>query len=305
MAIIRSTLVTILFICFCSVSSGCTKKDSSGNAVQIKGSDTEVNLVQKLAEVFMKESPETAIAVTGGGSGTGIAALINGQTDIANSSRPFSEDEMKRAGDRGIDPVAVVFAVDALALIVHEDLPVDSLTIEDLAELFKGGIANWSAVGGGPDAPVSLYGRQSNSGTFMYFRETVLKGNYARSMKRMNGTAQIVEAVRQDRGGIGYVGVGYVMDQQKRIVPGIKILSLRKDRGAQAVSPLSPGNVQSGLYPVSRPLYQYTNGLPRDRLLDFLRFELSPEGQAMVALEGYYPVTGQYMELNRRNGIVK
>ena len=304
MTILRNTAVAVLLICFCFVASGCTKKDPAGDAIQIKGSDTEVNLVQNLAEVFMAKNPGSAIAITGGGSGTGIAALINGQTDIANSSRPFSKDEVERAGGRGIDPRAVVFAVDALALIVHEDLPVDSLTLEELAALFKGETTSWSTAGG-PDTPVSLYGRQSNSGTFMYFRETVLKGNYGRSMKRMNGTAQIVEAVRQDRGGIGYVGVGYVADGQKRVVHGIKIVHIRKDGAAQAVSPLSPENVQSGLYPVSRPLYQYTNGLPRGRLLEFMQFELSPEGQAAVALQGYYPVTGEYMELNRRNGIVK
>ena len=304
MTILRNAEMLALLICFVLAVPGCTKKDASVNALQIKGSDTEVNLVQKLAEVFMKKFPEAAIAVTGGGSGTGIAALINGQTDIANSSRPFSTEEVKRAEDRGINPVAVVFAVDALALIVREDLPVDSLTIDDLAALFKGGITNWNEVGG-PDAPVSLYGRQSNSGTFMYFRETVLKSNYARSMKRMNGTAQIVEAVRQDRGGIGYVGVGYVVDRQKQVTPGIKIMGLRKDRDTPAVSPLSLENVQSGLYPVSRPLYQYTNGVPRDKLLEFLQFELDPEGQAMVASEGYYPVTREYMKLNRRNGIVK
>ena len=304
MTILRYTAAAALLICFFFVVSGCTKKDAAGNAIQIKGSDTEVNLVQKLAEAFMKKFPEAAIAVTGGGSGTGIAALINGQTDIANSSRPFSKEEVERARDRGIDPRAVVFAVDALALIVNENLPVDSLTLEELAALFKGGITNWSAVGG-PDAPVSLYGRQSNSGTFMYFRETVLKGNYARSMKRMNGTAQIVEAVRQDRGAIGYVGVGYVVDRQKQVIPGIKIMPLRKDSGTPAVSPLSAENVKSGLYPVRRPLYQYTNGVPHGRLLEFIKFELSPEGQAMVALEGYYPVTGEYMELNRQHGIVQ
>jgi phosphate transport system substrate-binding protein len=252
----------------------------------------------------MEKNPEAAIAVTGGGSGTGIAALMNGQTDIANSSRAMKQEEIQRAKDKGVDPVSVVFALDGLALIVHQSFPLDSLTLDVLARVFKGDISHWEEIQG-PGVPVSLYGRQSNSGTFIFFRDYVLKGDYAQNMKRMNGTAQIVEAIKQDRGGIGYVGIGYVVNKQGEVIPGIRVLHIAKDSGSQAVSPLDPENVKSGLYPISRPLYQYTNGIPAGKVLEFIQFELSDEGQKMVVAEGYYPVTSEYIEANKMLGIIQ
>lgn len=297
-------ITAALFIILCFITTGCQKRDSSVASIQVKGSDTEVNLVQRLAEVFMEKNPEAAIAVTGGGSGTGIAALINRLTDIANSSRAMKKEEIKKAKERGVDPVAAVFALDGLALIAHQSFPLDSLNLNVLAGVFKGDISHWKEING-PDIPVSLYGRQSNSGTFIFFRDYVLKGDYSQNMKRMNGTAQIVEAIKQDRGGIGYVGIGYVVDEQGNAIPGIRILNIAKDAGSQAVSPLDPENVKSGLYPISRPLYQYTNGVPAGRILEFIQFELSDEGQKIVAREGYYPITSEYTEANKLLGIIQ
>ncbi len=297
---ITVTLCILLWV----MTTGCQKKDISGASIQVKGSDTEVNLVQRMSELFMEKHPAAAIAVTGGGSGTGIAALINRQTDIANSSRAMKQEEIKRAKDKGVDPVAVVFALDGLALVTHQSFPLDALNLDELAGVFKGNISNWKEING-PDIPVSLYGRQSNSGTFIFFRDYVLKGDYSQNMKRMNGTAQIVEALKQDRGGIGYVGIGYVVDRQGKVIPGIRVLNIAKDAGSQAVSPLDPENVKSGLYPISRPLYQYTNGVPAGRALEFIQFELSDEGQKIVVKEGYYPVTSEYMEANKMLGITQ
>jgi phosphate transport system substrate-binding protein len=297
-------ITATLFIILSVITTGCEKRDSSTAAIQVKGSDTEVNLVQRMAESFMEKKPEAAIAVTGGGSGTGIAALINGQTDIANSSRAMKQEEIKRAKDKGVDPAAVVFALDGLAVITHQSFPFDSLNLDVLAGVFKGDISHWKEING-PDVPVSLYGRQSNSGTFIFFRDYVLKGEYSQNMKRMNGTAQIVEAIKQDRGGIGYVGIGYVVDRQGKVIPGIRVLNIAKDAGSQAISPLDPENVKSGLYPISRPLYQYTNGVPSGRILEFIQFELSDEGQKIVTREGYYPVTAEYMKANNMLGILQ
>ena len=296
--------VTVLIVLLIIMFTGCVRREDSDAFIQIKGSDTEVNLVQRLAEALMKKNPDIYIAVTGGGSGTGIAALVNKQTDIANSSRAMKDEEIDMAKERDVNPVAIVFALDGLALIVHESLPIDSLSIDEVGQIYKGKITNWNEVGG-PDLEISMYGRQSNSGTYIYFRDNVIKGDYYPKVRRMNGTAQIVEAVRNDKAGIGYVGIGYIIDDQGNILPGINSLKIAKDENSPAVSPLEPENVKSGLYPIVRPLYQYTDGLPEGNLLDFIIFELSDEGQRLVISEGYYPVTPEYMKMNENLGISK
>jgi phosphate transport system substrate-binding protein len=302
----KSSLLRKILVCIVLflIMTGCEMKERGRSTIQIKGSDTEVNLVQRLAEEFMQKNQDISLAVTGGGSGTGIAALINKQTDIANSSRAMKHSEIKQAEEKGVDPVAVVFALDGLALITHDNLLVDSLTLNELAQIFKEEISNWSEVGG-PDLPISLYGRQSNSGTYVFFRDTILKGEYSQAMKMMNGTAQIVEAVKQDKAGIGYVGIGYVVDSLGEVTSGIKVLRIAKDADAPAVSPLDPENVITGRYPISRPLYQYTNGIPEGKILEFIQFELSVDGQNMVSHEGYYPVTPEYAKLNKKLGIIQ
>ena len=300
-SLIKTTLLIILLII---MFTGCVRREDSDAFIQIKGSDTEVNLVQRLAEALMKKNPDIYIAVTGGGSGTGIAALINKQTDIANSSRAMKYEEIDMAKERGVNPVAIVFALDGLALIVHESLHVDSLSIDEVGQIYKGEITNWNEVGG-PDLEISMYGRQSNSGTYIYFRDNIIKGDYSPKVRRMNGTAQIVEAVRNDKAGIGYVGIGYIINDQGNILSGINSLKIAKDENSPAVSPLEPENVKSGLYPIVRPLYQYTDGLPEGNLLDFIIFELSDEGQRLVISEGYYPVTSEYMKMNENLGISK
>ncbi len=300
---IRTVVKITAFILLCIMVLSCVKKEAGKDSIQVKGSDTEVNLVQRLAEVFMEENPDIPIAVTGGGSGTGIAALINNQTDIANSSRAMKDAEIKQAQNKGVEPVAIVFALDGLALITHESLPVDSLSIDEVAKIFKGGILNWKEVEG-TDLQISLYGRQSNSGTFVFFRDEVLKGDYSKNMKMMNGTAQIVEAVKQDRAGIGYVGIGYVVDKEGKVVSGINVLEIAKDSHSTAVTPLDPENVKTRLYPISRPLFQYNKGIPKGKMLEFIKFELSDKGQKVVSSEGYYPVPPEYIETNRKLGVL-
>jgi len=268
--------------------------------IQIKGSDTEVNLVQRLAEEYMKLHPDVWIAVTGGGSGTGIAALLNKRVDIANSSRPMTREEEAAALSRGVNPRQVIFALDGLAVIVHSDNPLDGLTLAELAKIYRGEITNWIQLRG-PDLPISLYGRQPNSGTYVFFRSAVLKGDYSPKMKEMNGNAQIIEAVRRDKGGIGYVGIGYAVRGGKAI-KGIKVIRIARDEHTQAVDPLEEQNVISGIYPLSRPLYQYTDGFPRGHVLSFIRFELSDQGQRLIRDMGFYPVSPEYREINRKSG---
>ena len=272
------------------------------NMIQVKGSDSEVNLVQRLAEVFMKKNPDVNIAVTGGGSGTGIAALINKTTDIANSSRELNPKEEEAAKNAGLQPFRVIFATDGISVILHPQNPINKLTLEQLGKIFKGEIANWKEIGG-KDGKISLYGRQSNSGTYVFFREFILKADYSPHMKSMNGNAQIVEAIKKDKDGIGYVAVGYVVDPKGKVMPGIKVLNIAKDAQSEAYTPAKMDNVMSGKYPISRPLNQYLNGNPTGKLLNFIRFELSEEGQEVVRKEGFFPVQKNWMEFNRKQGL--
>lgn len=268
--------------------------------MQIKGSDTLVNLVQILAEAYMAKNPRSPIAVLGGGSGTGIAALINGTCDIANHSRPMKDKEIQMAKDKGVTPHTFVIAVDGLSVIVNQENTVSRLTTDQIGAMFRGEIKNWKEVGG-PDKPVSLYGRQSNSGTYVFFQEHVLgKQNYSPHMKRMNGNAQIVEGVTADRFGIGYVGVGYVSDAQGKVKKGIKILNVSKDADSAAYSPLNKAAVDSGDYPIARGLLQSTAGIPKGAVLNFIKFELSPEGQKIVEEEGFFPIGAGQMAENEK-----
>ena len=268
---------------------------------QIKGSDTMVNLVQILAEEYMNQNPGTALAVLGGGSGTGITGLINQTCDIANHSREWRQKEIDQAWEKGVTPRFFVIAVDGLSIIVNEKNTLEKLTMAQVGALYRGEIKNWKALGG-PDKAVSLYGRQSNSGTYVFMQEHVLGNkNYSTDMKEMNGNAQIIESVLQDQGAVGYVGVGYLFDKDGKIRSGLKILNISKEPNGQAYSPLDKEAVDTKKYPVSRPLYQAVNGKPKGEILRFLQWETGPEGQKIVEREGFYTVSGDYKVLNDKN----
>ncbi|MBS4032461.1 MAG: PstS family phosphate ABC transporter substrate-binding protein [Clostridiales bacterium] len=261
---------------------------------EIKGSDSEVNLVQAMVEAFANVNDVAEFSVTGGGSGTGIAALINKQTDIANSSRPMKDGEIAQARANGVEPVPVVFSMDGLAVIVHEDNPVTELSVEQIGKIFAGEITNWSEVGG-ENKPISMYGRQSNSGTYVFFMERVVRGDYSQAMQNMNGNSQIVEGVRADTTGIGYVAIGYLQGAS-----GISALSVAETEAGPFVTPLDTAKVKGGEYVLTRPLYQYFNGVPTGALRQFVDFELSAEGQALVEAEGFLPVTSGFMQENNK-----
>ncbi|MGB9764861.1 MAG: phosphate ABC transporter substrate-binding protein [Candidatus Saccharicenans sp.] len=269
--------------------------------LQIKGSDTLVNLVQVLAEEYMKKYPGQAIAVLGGGSGTGISALINGTTDIADHSREWKSKELDLAYEKGVRARIFAIAIDALSIVVNEKNPVDTLTMTQVGAIFRGEIKNWKMVGG-PDQKISLYGRQSNSGTYAFLQEHVLNNkNYSPEVKEMNGNAQIVEAITQDLAGIGYIGVGYVYDESGQVRKGLKVLKIKKDEGSPEYSPLDKEAVYSARYPISRPLYQSTNGKPSEAAASFIKFELSPEGQSIVEKEGFFRIGKELMAENEKN----
>ena len=270
---------------------------ASAEMIQVKGSDTIINLVQKEAETYMQKNPAVKISVTGGGSGTGIAALLNKQCSIADASRTINAKEMDTANTNGVTPSRIVIAFDALSIVVNSGNSVKELTKEQVGAIYRGDIKNWSEVGGA-NMPINLYGRQSNSGTYSFLQEMVLKGNYSSKMNSMNGNSQIVEAVKADPSGIGYIGVGYAIE-----ATGVTILDIKMKDGQPAISPVDKAAVMSGKYPIARPLYQYVSGNPSGAIKEFIQFELSKEGQAIVEKEGFYEIPGEYKEANAKFGL--
>jgi len=274
----------------------------SRKMIQIKGSDTLVNLVQILAEEYMNKNPQAKLAVLGGGSGTGITALINGTTDVADHSREINTKEYNQMWDKGIKPRTFAIAVDGLSIIVNVKNPITKLTMDQVGAIYRGDVKNWRAVGGNPQ-PISLYGRQSNSGTYAFLQETALKNkNYSSDVKEMNGNAQIIEGVLADEAAIGYVGVGYVIDKATgKPMKGLKVVQVAKDDKSDAFLPTDKEAVDTGKYPISRALYQSTNGKPSADVAAFLQYELGPEGQKIVEREGFYPIGAKWIEENAKN----
>ncbi len=255
----------------------------------IKGSDTEVQLVSNVAELFSKGNSGADIRVTGGGSGVGIASLLNREIDIANSSRAISDKEIEQAKSKQMNIGEFRLARDGIAVIVHPENPIQQLTLEQVGKIYKGDIVNWNMVGG-TNGTISLYGRQTTSGTFVFFRDFVVKAEYASGMRNMEGNQAIVDAVKEDQKGIGYVGIGYIKDAQGQPRKDIKVIPIVVVAGQQPISPLNKEAVQKGEYPISRTIFQYIANTPKSGSLleKFLRFEVSGEGQTAVEQSGFY-----------------
>lgn len=288
-------LVSMLLVAGCGQQAAPDAPTDAPEAVSIMiaGSDSEVNLVTRLAEEYMKVNSDVSIAVTGGGSGVGITALIDGTIDIANSSRPMKDEEVEALkANSGLDVYAVRFAVDGVAVVVNESNPVTELTVDQIGAIYRGEITNWSEVGG-DDLAITLYGRQSTSGTYVFFMEKVLQADYSPEMRNLAGTSDIVEAVTGDAGGIGYAAIGYATKE------GIKALEVAADANSEAFTPVVLENVTSGNYPLTRPLYQYVAGKPGDALLAFFMFEVGEAGEAIVLGEGFYPITEADRDFNK------
>ena len=253
--------------------------------INIKGSDTIVRLTLRLAEGYMKDHPQTRIAVSGGGSGTGISAIINQTADIADVSREMKVKEIERAARGNVAPRKVIIAADAIAVIVNASNPVSGLTMDEVGSVFRGEITNWKELGGA-DVPVTLYGRQSTSGTYVFLRDRALKADYSPRMRGLQGNAEILEAVRADRSGIGFVGVAFV-----RKAEGVRALMIAASGESLYSSPLDRAAVESGAYPLTRPLIQYIDSRSRPDVQDFIDFELSPEGQKIIEEDGFFPIS--------------
>lgn len=249
--------------------------------VTIKGSDTMVILVQRWTEMY-PDKTNTEFQVTGGGSGTGIAALINGTTNICASSRPIKKDEVaqleKKFGYKGLE---IRVAMDGLAIYVHRSNPVKQLTMAQVKDIFTGKVSNWKQVGGN-DKPILLYSRENNSGTYEFFKEHVLnKQDFASSAQHMAGTAALINAVSKDANAIGFGGAAYAKN--------VKALPIAKESAAKAVTPTA-ATIHDGSYPISRFLYFYLNQKPAGSVKKFIDWVISPAGQKVVTEVGYYPI---------------
>jgi len=275
-----------LFMLFLFAVSAFAGKD--GSSIQVKGSDTMVNLGQAWAEKYMEENPEDFVAVTGGGSGTGLSSLISGSCDIAMSSRNIKDKEIALAKQKGINPFEVKVALDGLAVVISPANPVNKLTLDQLAGIFTGRISNWKDVGG-KDEKIVILSREVNSGTHVYFKEHVLRNNnpngkeeFTPSALMLSSSQAIADEVAANSAAIGYYGMGYISSKQKTI-------AVARDDKSEYVEP-SIENVLSGKYPVSRPLFLYTNNQPQGLIKKFVDYALSREGQEIVIKTDFVPV---------------
>jgi len=283
----------LTFFVFCFLLSACapsaqSSSDSPALYIENKGSDTIVNLALAWAEKYQTDHPDVRISVTGGGSGTGIAALINGTVDLANASRKIKEEEIADARANGIEPVEHIIAGDAIAVIVHPDNPVSQLTLQQISDIYSGKISNWSEVGG-EDRPIVKLSRETNSGTHVYFLETVLrlgskedKTLFSMDTLLLPSSEGIIAEVRQNPNAIGYDGLGYVPHDVKKI-------AIAKSAGEPYVLP-SVETVNDKTYPISRDLYMYTAGEPTGIIKEYLDWILSAEAQEIVLELGFVPI---------------
>lgn len=254
---------------------------TSLDKITVKGSDTMVILSQKWAEVYMQKHPGTTVQVTGGGSGVGISALINGSTDIANSSRPMKASEIEKLKARyNTLGVEIPCAKDGISIYINKSNGVSELTVKQIGQIFAGKISNWKEVGG-VDANIKLYGRESSSGTFVYFKDNVVKSDYAPSCQSLPGTAAIVNAVKKDKFGIGYGGAAYA--------EGVKDCKVKKDDKSPAYAPTAE-TIKNKTYPISRYLYMYLRNRPTGAMKAYVDWMLSTEGQKIITEVGYFPV---------------
>lgn len=282
-------LFLALFLVSCASNPSAQSSDPAASTyIENKGSDTIVNLALAWAEKYQAQRPDVRLSVTGGGSGTGIASLINGTVDIANASRKIKQEEVEEAQSKGIDPVEHIIARDAIAVIVHPENPVSQLTLQQIADIYSGKIANWQEVGG-ENRPIVRLSRETNSGTHVYFLETVLrlgekenKTLFSTDTLLLPSSEGIINEVRQNPNAIGYDGLGYVPHD-------LKMIAIATRAGEPYVLP-SAETVNNLTYPIARDLYMYTAGEATGVIQEYLAWILSPEAQQIVAELGFVPV---------------
>jgi phosphate transport system substrate-binding protein len=261
----------------------------AGGNITIKGSDTLVRLGQRWAEAYMAKNPGVVLQVSGGGSGTGIAAMLNGSTDVCQASRDMKEREYAQTKEKNIEVYRVSVALDGIAVFLHETNPVKELSFAQIKGIYTGAITKWKEVGG-PDSRIILYGRENNSGTYTFFKEHVLnEEDYSEYTQTLPGTAAVVNAVSKDKNGIGYGGIAWAT--------GVKYAAVKKSDTDKVVLP-SVETVSNGTYPIARDLYWFFNGKPEGELKKLVNWALSEEGQKLAAEMDYVPLPKERVKEN-------
>ena len=285
----RNTLLVVSALTASAFLSGCGGGQDR-QVIQNKGSDTLVNVAQAWAEAYQLVDPTTVVAVSGGGSGTGIAALINGTVDIANASRAMKDKEVQMATDAGHEPVQHIVGYDALVVYLHADNPLSAISIEQLAEIYGdgGGYTKWTDLGvevpGCKDQTMVVVSRQNNSGTYAYFRKTILgKGDFRLGTRDMHGSKDVVDLVENTPCAIGYSGLAYATDH-------LKLACISQETGGECTSP-SVATASDGSYPIARPLFMYTSGEPSGYVGEYLNWIKSDAGQCIILAKGYASAT--------------
>ena len=293
MDIIRNCIVLLigLAIAGCTGSSGVSDTGdsiSSATYIENKGSDTIVNLALAWAEEYQSVHPDISISVTGGGSGTGIAALINGTVDLANASRKIKDEEFQNAVDNGVNPVEYIIAKDAIAVIVNHSNPIEKLSLQQISDIYSGKIKNWKEIGG-EDRPIVLLSRETNSGTHVYFLEEVLrlgektnKTLFSRETLLLPSSEGISAEIRLNPNAIGYDGLGYV-------TPDLKVIAISSNEDSGYILP-TQDTVLDNTYPIARDLYMYTNGEPKGPIKEYIDWIFTPEAQEIVSELGFVPI---------------
>jgi phosphate transport system substrate-binding protein len=283
-------LRNLLILLACTIIGACGGGEQR-EIIQNKGSDTLVNVAQAWAEAYQQVDPAVVVAVSGGGSGTGIAALINGTVDIANSSRAMKDSELQLARSGGNEPVENIVGYDALAVYLHKDNPVTSLSIGQLAEIYGDGgtVTNWRDLGievpGCQGQEIVVVSRQNNSGTYAYFRVAVLGGDrdYRLGTRDLHGSKDVVDLVEKTPCAIGYSGLAYATEH-------VKMACVATAPDADCIEP-TVATASNGSYPIARPLLMYTNGQPQGKVKDYLDWILSEAGQCIILNKGYAPAS--------------
>ena len=280
--------VVLGFLALALIACGGSERVSR-TLIQNKGSDTLVNVAQAWAEAYAQINPNVAVAVTGGGSGTGIAALIGGSVDIANSSRSMEEEEFEMANGRGVVPNELIVGYDALAVYIHPDNPIDGFTLGQLADIYgeNGTTESWSQLGitvpGCSSDEIVRVSRQNSSGTYVYFQEAILgESDLKLGSRDMAGSSEVVDLVEKTACAIGYSGLAYATEE-------VKVPCLMTEDGGNCIAP-STASAVDGTYPIARPLFMYTNGQPEGVTKDYIDWILSDEGQCIILNKGYAPV---------------
>lgn len=270
------------FLLFTILGTMLSNASFAAKVVQLKGSDTILNISQSIAESYMQKNPKSRIAVTGGGSGVGISALINGTTDIGMASRNIKEKELKLAESKGVKIKEIVLGHDGITIILNKNNKINNLTHEQLAKVFRGEIANWKELGG-EDAKIVVLSRDTSSGTHEFFKEHIIRENnskpsaeYGKNTLYMPSNEAIKQEVKSNINAIGYIGMGYYDDSVKDIT-------------VDSIEP-SVANVMDKKYPIAREVYWYINDNGNADVNSLVEFSLSKEGQDIVKSEGFVPV---------------